>query len=211
MKGFFGHLLGFTYLRALLRDPGEVFCAWDLYDDNLNPTPDVLILGDQASEHDETANLEEGDEPSYVSVDGYGAANDKQITREDRRKYITQLKNLEPQIEELEEADERSFDEDRVLKEWKNERDWLQRILNKGTDVHGKPRKLTPTKADKNTDSVRQAIGRAIEKIREKQPELADYLDTHIKRGTEPKYTPPDDALEFVLAPPEEPELSAAV
>jgi hypothetical protein len=165
------HLKGLGFLGALLREPGREFHVPELIaaaGEAPAPTPGLASARKLGVE---------------LSADGLDAAGEK-LDPKAKADYNNRLQEID---QELEQADaNRDLAAAEKLRE---ERQFLVDELLSASGLRGRSRQLDdPVKRDR--DRVRNVINRALGKIREQHPTLADHLDGAIRRGKHWSYHP---------------------
>lgn len=161
----FGDLRGLAHLAVILAAPRREFSAI------------ALATADRGHPG--------GDAPDGVMSDHAGPIIDDQA----RRAYQRRLAEIQ---EELDQADE--FHDPVRRERAALEKDFLERELSRAMGLGGRPRVAKST-SERARTSVTHAIRYAIDRVRERLPDLASHLDHSVRTGTWCSYEP-DPALE---------------
>ncbi len=161
---------GLVYIALLLRHPGKPLHVTELV--NLGGAADA------ASES--IAAHADADAPVRLGLGDAGAVLDTQAKAEYRRR----LAELQSELQQAE-----AFHDPGRVARARAEIDMLTHELSAAVGLGGRDRRLG-SDAERARVNVTRAITRALEKIAENHPELAEHLDRAIRTGTFCTYAP---------------------
>ena len=175
---FLKDTLGLRYIYELLKKPRKEFDTLELLQKvQSNKTDDgaEIVLFKEGELGDMNMSLSSDDSSSEV------------IDEQAKMEYEKRIKQLHEKIECADKVKEKE-----VIQEMKQELNDLQSFLKKNTGLRGKSRKFASPSEQART-SIRNAIMRSLEKIKECNMPLYEYFKITIKTGYECMYQPPSE------------------
>lgn len=165
------HMVGLQYLAVLLREPKRKFHVTDL----------AAATGEApASTPGTTSARKLGEE---LPSDGLDAAGER-LDSKARAAYKKRLQEIEPELEQAEENRDLA-----TAKRLRKDQKFIEDELRSASGLHDRSRR-TDDPVKRKQDQVRNAINRALDKIRKRHPALAHHLDGAIRRGRDWSYHP---------------------
>lgn len=172
---------GLTYIRHLLRHPGQEFHASSLI------AVDSAIGTENSGAKEELGRLTRDQlAERNLSSGGFADAGEF-LDSQAKAEYARRLGELREQLEEAQEF----RDEERIAAA-QDEIDTLSRELSRAVDLHGRDRRAN-SPSERARLSVTRAIKVAIERVAKRHPSLARHLTSAIKTGTFCRYSPVPD------------------
>jgi len=170
------HSIGLAYIHALLKNPEKELKALDL----------SLKVRSNTANSDGSMFLRKkevvGDvDQSFPDDDTATDVMDEHM----RQDLVREIARLDKEIDKLD-----KIADIEIIRNLKEEREKIQSYLKKNTGLRGKIRK-EPSASEKARSATTLAIGRALNKIKEHNMQLYEYLKSTIRTGYISTYTPP--------------------
>lgn len=167
---------GLEYISVLLRNPGRPFSALELQGVLAKKPTGSLAANELAS-----INAEAG-EDNCLSPVKLDFTEQAQLDHESRKKAEQEMQKLEDRASRALTGGDRQL-ADQLMREY----DEIASFLSKSLDKKGRSR-VFAGENEKARTSIKKAIDRAIEKIRNQAPQTADYLKSNIETGSQATY-----------------------
>lgn len=165
------HLVGLQYLAALLREPRREFHVTDL----------AAAAGEAPARTPGTTSARKLREE--LTSDGLNAAGER-LDSKARADYKKRLQKIEKELQQAEGNRDLA-----TAERLRAEQQFIEDELQSASGLHDRSRR-TGDPVKRKQDQVRNAIDRALGKIRERDRTLADHLDGALRRGKDWSYHP---------------------
>jgi hypothetical protein len=173
-KGYANNV-GFQYLAMLLKTPGEDWPAWKLQASIVNPNPATgTVKNARRNKPDKNAPGDIGSQ--YPIMDRAYQDNVKQ--------QLQKLSNDRAELDPEDPADKVQIAE--IDKESREIAEQLRGAKN----IHGRDRMMSAN-AERARKAVKEALDRVLNRIKERQPEAHQILQTGLHTGNSLRYTGP--------------------